>query len=168
MILKLVPAIDIEDEKLRDTIKGINIDILKKNKEELMKLEIVLNEMIKFAIKEKGFGLSAIQVGIYKKIFVFRDRKGEWEKVINPQVFKIGSPKLILNEKCLSYPNQIYEVKRNKRISVSYYTLIDHKIVRKHKELNGMNSIIFQHEYDHQIGQTIAIKGKLIKMKMKK
>jgi len=94
-----------------------------------------------------GVGLSAVQVGILKQIFVIR-YKGLNEIVINPEILRKSKSKMSAIEGCLSFPNQTRSINRPVNITAKYYN--GKETVTK--EFSGMLARIFQHEYDHLNG----------------
>lgn len=96
-----------------------------------------------------GVGIAAPQVGISKRFFWFND-----ELVINPEIIHKDAKLLIISEGCLSLPGESWSVIRHFSIIVKYKTYLgkfnkDSFITAK---LTGINSVIFQHEYDHLEG----------------
>jgi len=102
----------------------------------------------------KALGLAAPQIGGDLRIFVFNTE----EIIINPIIIA-GSSKIWSEESCLSIPNASFRVRRYAEITVAYYNK-DGKITND-RVLTGLESIVFQHEYDHLKG--ILIRDKEIK-----
>ena len=126
------------------------------------KLEIVsqdvedINKGIKFGKKllqtlnqhPNGVGLSAVQVGYMKRIFVMR-WNGVERIVINPMILKHSSKRVSMIEGCLTFPGKEVSVKRSQSIEV-IYTNGKGEIIER--TLEGMEARIFQHEFDHLNG----------------
>lgn len=93
-----------------------------------------------------GIGLAANQVGIDKRFFVLGIQEDECIKVINPEIVEFGDEIVEYEEGCLSIPGIYKKVKRPEKIKVKYYDEYGNLI---EKELNGILSRAFQHEYDH-------------------
>ena len=152
---KFVPSNDIE------RVESILFDIPNMTLEDHMNLNVLGNDMIKYAIENKGVGLAAPQIGIFHQIFVFQKSNQQWEICVNPWFTVKNTPEVTYVEGCLSYPGKDYMVTRYKRINAIYYGFDrNHTLVRRNKELRGSEAIIFQHEMGHLNGRTIAMIGK--------
>jgi len=98
-----------------------------------------------------GVGLSANQIGINERVFIMI-KDLEYNEVItcfNPRILKQSSKKCIMEEGCLSYPDEFIEVERSESVVVKYEdeNKVDHKI-----KLQGLAARVFLHEYDHMEG----------------
>jgi peptide deformylase len=111
----------------------------------------LLNEMKTFVENSPHvLGISLPQVGVSKRAFVARFTTGT-EILINPS-FDILDPtpnSLPSGEGCISLPGIIGIVQRYLMIRISYLSIFGERIFR---EMGGMDSIIFQHEFDHLEG----------------
>jgi len=100
-----------------------------------------------------GMGLSASQLGISKKYFVARDMSldnAPFKIYFNPKYFQNGTTRVTFKEGCLTYPNVQVDVKRWKNITFHWYGFdADGKWKKFQKNIGGLNSIILQHEVDH-------------------
>ena len=99
----------------------------------------------------EGVGLSANQIGIWERAFcmMIDIETGETLTCFNPKIIKTYGDPVWLEEGCLSYPDEIINVKRPDRIVVKYEDE-DEKV---HKlKLDGFSARVFQHEYDHLEG----------------
>ena len=107
--------------------------------------------LIKNMFHYEGIGLSANQIGIWERAFCMMiDIKTE--EVItcfNPRIIKTYGESSWCEEGCLSFPDEIINVKRPDRIIVKYEDedKKDHKI-----KLSGMAARVFLHEFDHLEG----------------
>lgn len=111
--------------------------------------ELVKN-MGKFMVENGGVGLAAPQLGINKRIFIM----GNFQKLvacINPKIVNVGEERLNELEGCLSFPGLFMKVKRPASINVEYQNTSNETVQR---ELTGLESRVFLHEYDHLIGVT--------------
>lgn len=121
-------------------------------------LPIKLSEGVKIGrklvsvLKERkdGIGLSAIQIGINKRVFVIFNK--QVEIFVNPEITK-REGKLYCKEGCLSIPGYSCVVERSNEIEVI-------SSGRYKSVLKGIDSVIFQHELDHLNG--ILIKDRKI------
>ena len=99
----------------------------------------------------EGVGLAANQIGIWERAFcmMIDIETGETLTCFNPKIIKTYGDPVWLEEGCLSFPDDIINVKRPDRIVVKYEDE-DEKV---HKvKLDGFSARVFQHEYDHLEG----------------
>ena len=111
--------------------------------------------MIKIMKKAPGVGLAANQIGVLKQIVVvnIQDKEKAIEKtyaLFNPVIKNYSKKKVIMEEGCLSLPQQFAEIERPQSITLRY-TNEDNKIVEEKKE--GLEARILQHEIDHLSGK---------------
>ena len=119
-------------------------------------------ELGRVCFTQKGLGLAAPQVGIFRKIMVFRDEEATMMIAINPTYFPKGSRGTYM-EACMSYPDRGFRVKRYKSVTAHFWTITsEKKFVFLKKILKGNAAIVYQHETDHLNGITLATKGKEI------
>ena len=112
--------------------------------------EELVKAMSKFMTDNGGVGLAAPQVGIKKRIFIM----GNFIKLvacINPKIVSLSEERENDLEGCLSFPDLFMKVKRPSSCVVQYNTASGELIER---ELTGLESRVFLHEYDHLIGIT--------------
>jgi len=114
-------------------------------------LKILTDNMLKTMYESEGIGLSAIQIGVLKRIIVI-DITEELKKpliLINPVITPSNSKFLEFKEGCLSFPGIYESVKRNEEIAVDYNSVEGKKLSMK---ATGLLSICIQHEVDHLEG----------------
>lgn len=101
---------------------------------------------------EGGVGLSAIQCGIRKRVFVMDiSNSGDKRRAfINPTIIS-GKNIQRYKEGCLSFPDVFAFVKRPSEISIKAMNESGEEIML---DLTGIEAICFQHEYDHLNGIT--------------
>ena len=99
----------------------------------------------------EGVGLSANKIGIWERAFCMMINFETQETItcFNPRITKTYGDSVWFEEGCLSYPDEIINVKRPDRIVVKYED--ENEKVHKLK-LDGFTSRVFQHEYDHLEG----------------
>ena len=122
---------------------------------EMLTLSQIEEEAEKYNLRP-GMGLSAIQVGIDKRIFVivYEYEEGKFENYvfINPKIISQSEEFVYVDggEGCLSINREIEGiVPRHARIKAEYYDINGNKqTIRLREEL----SIAFQHEFDHLNG----------------
>ena len=113
----------------------------------------------------EGIGLSANQVGVMERVFVMYNHV-ETKQIIacfNPKIIKEGEEKVLIDEGCLSFPGLWVKVNRSETIEVEYEDENGEKVQR---ELYGLQSRIFQHEYDHMEGSNFTEKVSKLKLDM--
>jgi len=114
-------------------------------------LKILADNMLKTMYESEGIGLSAIQIGVLKRVIVI-DITEELKKpliLINPVITPSNSKFLEIKEGCLSFPGIYESVKRNEEIAVDYNSIEGKKLTMK---ATGLLSICIQHEVDHLEG----------------
>lgn len=95
-------------------------------------------------------GVSGVQVGNPINIFyAYNTNTEEYQEFINPQVEMMGTATDVHEEGCLSIPEAKGEVRRHKRIRVTY---LDRNGEKQRKQYKGWNARVIQHEYDHLLG----------------
>ena len=133
------------------------------------------NQMMEAMIKAPGVGLAANQVGILKQIVTINFEDKENNKKINyilfnPSIIKYSKEKIIMEEGCLSLPEQYADIERPKKILIEY---IDQNEKKIQKEVDGYESRILQHEIDHLSGKLFvdylsSLKRNILIKKVKK
>ena len=115
----------------------------------------IAKKMMQIMLKAPGVGLAANQIGILKQIvtifFVDQETKEETQYTLfNPNIISYSQEKIVMEEGCLSLPEQFAEIERPQNIVVEYLDE-DNKQIKK--EVSGMESRILQHEIDHLSGK---------------
>jgi peptide deformylase len=148
----------VTDVSKLENIDCMEIDITdQKEAEKILKESKKMMELLK---KENGAGLSAIQVGKKQQYMIFLNKDNKFYVAVNPKYYADNTKKKVMIERCLSYPDCSYAVKRWKRVRAIYYTITEEKeFKRVIIVLNGIHARIFQHETDHCHGKTIAMIG---------
>ena len=135
----------------------------------------IANQMMEAMIKAPGVGLAANQVGILKQIVTINYEDKESNKKVNyvlfnPSIIKYSDETVVMEEGCLSLPEQYADVERPKEIVVEY---IDENKKTIKKEIDGYQARILQHEIDHLSGKLFvdylsSLKRNIIIKKVKK
>ena len=128
-------------------------EILKKKSREVEeideKIQTLIDDMIETMYKYNGVGLSAVQVGILKRVVVIDIDDGTGVKVlINPKIVKTKGEQEV-EEGCLSFPNQYAKMVRPKEVTVEALDRDGQKIIIKAKDLLAQ---AIAHECDHLDG----------------
>ena len=81
-----------------------------------------VDKMEKIMISVRGIGLSAPQIGLFKRLFVFLDGSAAGlAAVINPEILSKYNQMFMMPEGCLSLPKEkIFSVGRSKKIKVRH------------------------------------------------
>jgi len=135
----------VEEEKL--SVRSEEVDVRKDNK--LLRKTIL---DLKKAIKEHNLiSLSAIQIGVAKRIFVI-NFNGDLRTFINPIITQVKGFELS-KETCASIPEKRFIRPRHNDITVVYQTPLGKIESRK---IFGMSATVFQHSVDHLDGLLIS------------
>ena len=130
-----------KDEILRK--KSREVDIIDD------KIQTLIDDMIETMYKYNGVGLSAVQVGVLKRVVVIDIEDGEGARVfINPKITSTKGEHEV-EEGCLSFPNQFAVLLRPKEVEAEYYDLEGKKQKIKAKDLLAQ---AICHETDHLDG----------------
>jgi peptide deformylase len=97
-----------------------------------------------------GIGLSANQIGIPLRVFVFGDRTTR-HFVFNPEVIGVSEDMVLMEERCLSFPGFALTLNRPAKAGVSFQTETGGWFVAT---LDKLPARVFLHEYDHMEGIT--------------
>jgi peptide deformylase len=111
----------------------------------------LVQDMIDSLPQPGGAGLSANQIGVVKRVFVY-DNEGHIEACINPRVISVSEETTEEIEGCLSLPGVGVPVSRHLYIELEYMDLEG----KKHQlKAEGWLARVFQHEIDHLDGKLI-------------
>ena len=164
--------VNINELKNTDILKKIYDEILFKNPDyekqvgdylienedyEMLKTEInITPELAEKYDLRPGMGLSFVQIGIKKRIFVIvyekDDKEFETYVVINPKLLSNSEEMVYIaeGEGCLSVNREVCGiVPRYARINIEYYDEEGNKHIKRMRE---ELSVAFQHEMDHLDG----------------
>ena len=146
--------------------------LLKKVTKEDVELSKNMTNIMK---KAPGVGLAANQIGILKQIITvhIQDKEKEIEKIyalFNPKILNVSQELVVMEEGCLSLPQQFANIERPQSITVSYLNE-NNKVVEEKKE--GLEARILQHEIDHLYGKLFvdylsSLKRNILIKKVKK
>ncbi len=107
-----------------------------------------VKEMKNVLEKHDGLGLAAPQVGKNLKICLAKV-DDELLVLINPKIKKLSGKKIVMEEGCISFPGEFYQIERFEKIKVQAEDLEGNKqIIRARKLL----ARVLQHELDHLEG----------------
>ncbi|MDD5170320.1 MAG: peptide deformylase [Syntrophales bacterium] len=132
-----------------------------------------------FLERDDASGLAAPQIGISKKVIIFRNRgfdvdgasDGKWSKrdvevLVNPRITQGRGDRIVLAEGCLSCPDIKVEIARFPEIKVRGFDMYGQKLNKRYVDYVAR---IVQHEIDHLDGKLIVdYEGSLFVPKKKK
>ena len=107
-----------------------------------------------------GIGLSANQVGLALRMFVFGDNK-HYVPCFNPKILEYGGPEVAIEEGCLTYPGLWLKVSRPETVQVVFEDEFGETQKRKY---SGLEARVFQHEMDHMEGTDFTQKVSKLKL----
>ena len=107
-----------------------------------------LTETLEIQTDPPGLGLSAPQIGIFKRVFVAKI-KNRIKSFVNPKILKTSKKEITYLEECFSVPNLYGHVARPAEIDLEACDKHGKKIKGHYKSLPAR---IIQHEVDHLNG----------------
>lgn len=115
-----------------------------------------------FLARDDASGLAAPQIGISKRIIVFRNKgfddkekvkPSDFEVLVNPRITQARGEKVTMTEGCLSCPEIQVEVSRFPEIKVRALNAQGEKISKRYQDYVAR---VVQHELDHLEGKLIV------------
>ena len=137
-------------------------------------IRTLLSDMLETMYANDGIGLAAVQIGVHKRCIVIdvavREGKNEPLKLVNAEIIAADDTASVINEGCLSFPDQYSEVTRPETVTVRY---LDENGAQKTIEADGILATCLQHEIDHTNGIVFvdhisSMKRDMILRKLKK
>ena len=108
----------------------------------------ILDNMIETMKHYGGIGLSANQVGLALRMFVFGDNK-HYIPCFNPRIIAYSDKKVPMEEGCLTYPGLFVKIIRPEWVTVTFE---DENRELHEETFRDLLARVFQHEYDHMEG----------------
>lgn len=108
----------------------------------------LLDDMKDTMKKADGAGLSAVQVGILKRVFIILS-KDDVVEFVNPQILEASGECPIMEEGCLSIPGRYGRVKRPNKVVIKAQDRFGNEFV---KTFTGFEAKAVAHENDHLDG----------------
>ena len=108
----------------------------------------LLDNMVETMKHYGGIGLSANQVGIDIRMFVFGDNE-HYIPCFNPRIIAYSENKIPMEEGCLTYPGLFVKIFRPEWVTVTFE---DENRELHEETFSELQSRVFQHEYDHMEG----------------
>jgi peptide deformylase len=145
--MSLLPIIIVPNPVLKEVAKPIE------NITEAIKKQAA--DMVETMYDAPGIGLAANQVGQLNRLFVMdvnyrkNDQSRDAVILINPEIIWRSEEMSVMEEGCLSIPQQYAEVERPKTVRVKYIDLAGQV---QEMEGSDLTSHCLQHELDHLNG----------------
>ena len=138
-------------------------DVLENEVQEMLELG---KKMIEYCYTNGAVGLACPQIGIKKKMFVYRKTETSFQIIINPTYYPTSKRPIKVLEGCMSLKEKAYMVSCFKDIQAVGFVWEGGKLTKRGYPLSGNKAIIFQHECRHvgkyntdDLGQTIRQYG---------
>ncbi len=110
--------------------------------------EAMANGMYERMLELGGVGLSANQIGLPFRVFVFGGKEAR-QHIFNPKIIGVSKEEVTMTEGCLSLPGFSLSLKRPAEVTASYQDIKGENVVSR---FVGIGARIFLHEYDHMEG----------------
>ena len=142
---------------LRKKSLEVNTPFSKKEQAEIQAL------IDSFACRDDASGLAAPQIGINKRIIIFRNKTvdenkkkmtpADYDVLVNPRITQARGEKVSAAEGCLSCPDIQIEVSRFPEIKIRGFNEKGEKISKRYLDYTAR---VVQHEIDHLDGTLIV------------
>jgi len=113
----------------------------------------LLDDMLETMYDAPGIGLSAIQIGVPRRVVTVDVTEKEGERrplyLVNPEITWESDETALYDEGCLSLPDQFAEIERPARVRVAH---LDYDGQAQELEADGLLARCLQHELDHLDG----------------
>ena len=113
----------------------------------------LMDDMLETMYAAPGVGLSAVQVGVTKRVIVVDATRGERRRdpvhLVNPEIIWVSEEIVSNEEGCLSFPDQYAEVVRPAQCKVRH---LDFNGDQQELHAEGLLATCVQHEIDHLEG----------------
>lgn len=134
-----------------------------------LELALLCNDMHALMLAENGIGLSAVQIGVLKRIVTMYAPGGCSWNFINPEILETDG-EFIFSEGCLSVPGYFEDRQRANKIRLRFENT--HGQVQE-EEFEGIEAFCIQHELDHLEGKLFIddlspLKKNRVRAKIKK
>ena len=143
--MAILPIIIAPDARLK-----IKSEPVERVDDDLRKL---MDDMIETMHDAPGVGLSAIQVGVAKRVIVIdiarQDEPRAPLRLVNPEIVWVSDEQVMAEEGCLSLPDQFAELRRPSEVKLRH---LDAEGVEQEIETDGLLARCILHELDHLEG----------------
>jgi len=141
---KLIPIVKIPDPILRQIAQPVD--------EITDGVRQLLDDMTATMYDAPGIGLAAPQINVSQRLVVIdcgKDDVPALYKMVNPEIIALSEEQAVLEEGCLSIPDQTAEVTRPAEVSIRY---LDETGTSQTLTADGLLAACIQHEIDHLNG----------------
>ncbi len=108
----------------------------------------ILDNMVETMKHYGGIGLSANQVGLALRMFVFGDNK-HYVPCFNPRIISTSEKKVPIEEGCLTYPGLFIKIFRPDEVTLTFE---DENRELHEETFTGLMARVVLHEMDHMDG----------------
>lgn len=130
---------------------------------DLIFLNGIFKNIERILYENNGLGIASNQIGIPKRFF-YIPKILSHSLIINPEIIEYSKEKIVSKEGCLSIPGIFLKIQRSKKIKVKFYDL---RMDKHEMVLENINSVCFQHEFDHLNGILILNRTSLYNLRRK-
>lgn len=113
----------------------------------------LMDDMLETMYRAPGIGLAAPQVGVSRRVVVVdlakKDQPPEPLRLVNPEITWRSEEEVVMEEGCLSLPEQFAEISRPAAVRLRY---LDETGAERSLEADGLLARCLQHEVDHLDG----------------
>jgi len=113
----------------------------------------LMDDMLETMYRAPGIGLAAPQIGVSLRVVVIdlakKDEPPAPMRLVNPEITWRSEEQVVMEEGCLSLPEQFAEVTRPAAVKVRF---LDERGEEREIEADGMLARCLQHEVDHLDG----------------
>ena len=155
--MPILPFLKLGHPLLRQVSEPVDLSLEKDSV-----IELISNMTLSLDHEVRRLGLAAPQVGVLKRVVIFRIPKETHKRyggeklqeipltvLINPIIKPLSEEKKIGFEACISVPNMMGEVERYQEIE---YTYLDLEGSQHTVQASGFHARVIQHECDHLDG----------------
>ena len=143
--LAILPVIVAPDARLK--VKSVPVERVG------AEVRALMDDLIETMYAAPGVGLSAIQVGVPKRVIVIditrNDEPRAPLRLVNPEIVWTSNELATNEEGCLSLPDQFAEVTRPAAVEIRH---LDDENQQRDLRAEGMLAMCIQHEMDHLEG----------------
>ena len=113
----------------------------------------LMDDMLETMYRARGIGLAAPQIGVSLRVVVIdlakKDEPPAPMRLVNPEITWRSEEQVVMEEGCLSLPEQFAEVTRPAAVKVRF---LDERGEEREIAADGMLARCLQHEVDHLDG----------------
>ncbi|EKE16315.1 MAG: hypothetical protein ACD_11C00020G0020 [uncultured bacterium] len=116
------------------------------------KVQSLIDFMLATMRSANGMGLAAPQIGESIRLCVIEEN-GKTYVLMNPKVTAYSKKKVLMEEGCLSFPGEFFQISRPEEVKIRY---IDKEGKNAKLKADGLLARALQHEIDHLDGILIT------------